>query len=608
MGEDSLPVGGASYAIKDKQGNVLFSGITDESGESGTYTLDAPPRDLSLTPNPNVRPYGVYDVAVLKPGFISLNFIDVEIFDGIESILPVNMLPQGPADEEEEITYVIPPPTAALPSYDNQAQVAPPDVPIGAPLARGFAIPAQDTAPQSAGDPVQPFVLPAVAMPDYVTVHLGTPSNSAARNVRVRFIDYIKNVTSSEIYPTWPNNSIIANVHCIVSFVLNRIYTEWYPSRGYNFTITNSTTVDQYFVEGRNIFQNISQIVDGIFNVYARRVGFRNPYFTEYCNGTTATCKGLSQWGTVTLANRGFTPLQILHNYYPRDLALFTATSSNNISSYPGSPLSLGSTGDNVRAIQNRLNRIRANYPAIPQITNPNGVFGADTQAAVRKFQEVFYLLQDGIVGRSTWNKITQIFVAVTKLAELNGEGERIGLSPTPPTVTIRQGARGADVIHAQFLLNYIGQFYPEIPRPILDSVFGTTTTNAVRAFQQRFGLTVDGVVGPATWRRMYEIYSGATGQEPPTVEPQPPTPTPCPGYPGFLLRQGSSGTAVRQLQTLINSARTTYSAVPSVTVDGIFGSLTAAAVRTFQLYAGLTVDGVVGPLTWAALTRIVCG
>jgi len=611
MGEESLPVGGVSYAIKDKEGNILFSGITDESGESGTYTLPAPPRELTLAPAPGTRPYGVYDVTVLKPGFITLNFIDVEIFDGIDSVLPVNMLPQGPGNEEEETTVVIPPPTAAVPTYDNRAQIAPPDVPMGAPLPQNWGIPYQDfAAPQdfatlqqiaaTAANTSDP--LPAVVMPDYVTVHLGTPSNSAAPNVRVRFIDYIKNVTSSEIYPTWPVNSIIANVHCIVSFVLNRIYTEWYRSRGYDFDITNSTTVDQYFVNGRNIYQNISQIVDGIFNVYARRVGFRNPYFTEYCNGTTVTCNGLSQWGTVTLANRGMTPLQILHNYYPRDLALFTAPSGNNITSYPG-PLSLGSSGANVRTIQNRLNRIRANYPAIPQITNPNGVFGADTQAAVRKFQQIFYLLQDGVVGRSTWNKITQIFVGVTKLAELGGEGERIGLSPTPPTVTIRQGDRGADVIHAQFLLNYIGQFYPEIPRPIMDSVFGATTTSAVQAFQRRFGLTADGIVGPATWRRMYEIYSGITGEEPGVPPPPPPN---CPQYPGFLLRPGSTGEAVRNLQTLLNTARRRYSSVPAVSVDGVFGPITAASVRTFQLYAGLAVDGIVGPATWSAL-RAIC-
>jgi len=649
MAQEGLPVAGVGYAILDKSGNVLFEGVTNENGESGVYTLEAPPRELSLTPNPDIRPYAVYDVWVGKPGFATLNFIDVEIFDGIEAILPVNMLPLQEGTDEEQ-TIVIPPPTAQLPSYDNIGQVAPPDVPVTEPVPPGYGIPLVNFAaprdiavianaagmemPLPTPSPLrgatpspsegefsriapaqdvitpQPLTLPAVIMPDYVTVHLGTPANTGAPRVRVRFIDYVKNVTCSEIYPTWPVNSIIANVHCIVSFVLNRIYTEWYRSRGYNYDITNSTTVDQYFVNGRQIFQNISQIVDGIFNVYARRIGFRNPYFTEYCNGTTATCKGLSQWGTVTLANRGLTPLQILHNFYPRDLALFTAPSGNNIESFPGT-LQTGSSGESVRRMQNRLNRIRANYPAIPLISNPNGVFGPETREAVRIFQRTFNLTQDGVVGRATWNKITQIFVAVTKLAELGGEGERIGLSPTAPTVTIRQGSRGADVIHAQFLLNYISQFYADIPSVIQDSIFGATTTEAVRAFQRRFGITADGVVGPNTWRKLYEVASGIIGQQPPE-QPRPPitppTPPSCPPYPGFLLRLGSRGDAVRNLQTLLNGARAKYSAVPAVAVDGIFGPLTAASVRTFQLYAGLAVDGIVGPLTWRALTDIVCG
>ena len=607
MGQEAVAVGGVSYAIMDKAGNVLFSGVTNENGESGVYTLDAPPRELSLTPNPDIRPYAVYDVWVGKPDFITKTYIDVEIFDGIQTILPVNMQPIEHGSEEVEETITIPPPTAQLPTY-YQDQNAPPDIPASVPVQQSSGMPIQEFPPPQdlTGDP-----LARVVVPDFVTVHLGTPGNVSAPNVRVRFIDYVKNVTCSEIYPTWPNNSIIANVHCIVSFVLNRIYTEWYRSRGFNYDITNSTTVDQYFVPNRQIFANISQIVDGIFNVYARRIGFRNPYFTEYCNGTTATCKGLSQWGTVTLANRGLTPLQILHNYYPRDLELVTAPSGNVIESYPGTSLTLGSQGASVRRIQNQLNRIRANFPLIPVISNPNGYFGPDTREAVRVFQRSFNLVQDGIVGRSTWNKIQQVFVAVTKLAELGGEGERIGLSPTPPTVTIRQGSRGQDVIHAQFLLNYISQFYPDIPAPIMDNIFGASTTDAVRAFQRRFGLTADGVVGPATWRRLYEVFAGIQGQQPPITTPPPPPPPPPPPaggppYPGYLLRQGSRGESVRTLQTLLNNSRKQYPAVPLVAVDGVFGPLTANAVRAFQRNAGLTVDGIVGPITWAALARLV--
>jgi peptidoglycan hydrolase-like protein with peptidoglycan-binding domain len=596
MGQQALPVAGVSYAILDQQGNVLFSGVTNENGESGVYTLDAPPRELSLTPNPNIRPYATYDVWVGGlAGFTSVMYRNVQIFDGIDGVLPVNLMPQAAGAEEEEHVVDIPPPTADLPSYDNQGQVAPPDEPIG-------------------GEGTATRALPNVEIPEYITVHLGAPGNSAAPNVRVRFADYIKNVASSEIYPTWPTNALIANIHAIVSFTLNRIYTEWYRSRGFPFDITNSTAVDQSFVNGREIFSNISQIVDGIFDVYARREGFINPYFTAYCNGTTVTCKGLSQWGTVTLANRGLTPLQILHTYYPRDLELNTAPGGGVVESYPGTSLTLGSTGDAVLRMQNQLNRIRANFPAIPQIPNPNGTFDAATQNAVRVFQRTFNLVQDGIVGRSTWNKIQQTFAAVTELAALGGEGERIGLSPTAPTVTIRQGARGADVVHTQFLLNYISQFYPEVPSVIQDSIFGASTTAAVQAFQRRFGLPADGVVGPATWARMYEVASGIIGQQPPSqpappITPPPTTPTPPsvgPSFPGYLLRLGSRGESVSTLQAMLNKARVRYNAIPLLAVDGIFGPMTNTAVRTFQLYHGLTVDGIVGPATWNALAALV--
>jgi peptidoglycan hydrolase-like protein with peptidoglycan-binding domain len=608
-GDGAIPVAGASYAIKDKSGNVLFSGITNENGESGVYTLEAPPRELSLTPNPGVRAYGVYDVWIAKPGFVTVTIIDVEVMDGLDAIQSVDLQPVTEGNEEEA-TIIIPPPTVAM-ATPTQEQEGTDEVKFGGDLAEwqimeGVSSPVG--APVTvAAQAAAPRTLSSVIIPDYITVHLGRPANSAAPRTRVRFIDYVKNVTCSEIYATWPTNSIIANVHCIVSFALNRVYTEWYRTRGYTFDITNSTTVDQYFVPGRTIFQNISQIVDGIFNVYARRSGFRNPYFTEYCSGTTATCKGLSQWGTVTLANRGFTPIQILHNFYPRDLILVTAPSGTVRESYPGVVLERGSTGENVRLIQNRLNRIRANFPAIPQIPNPNGVFGVETENAVRIFQRTFNLLQDGRVGRSTWNAIMRYWVSITKLSELNGEGERIGLDPNPPTVVIRQGSRGADVIHAQFILNFVAQFYPDINPPIMDSIFGASTDSAVRAFQRRFGLTVDGVVGPNTWRRMYEVYRTLQGQTPP-----PPnggggiTPPTRPPFPGVLLRRGSTGPSVRTLQELINNSRRTYAAVPALNVDGVFGPLTENSVRTFQRFAGLTVDGIVGPITWNALTALL--
>ncbi|MCL2797756.1 MAG: peptidoglycan-binding protein [Firmicutes bacterium] len=664
-GDGTIPEGGVSFAIKDKQGSVLYTGLTNENGESDVFTLETAPAELTMEPNPDLHPYANYDVWVAKPGFTSVNFIDAHVFDGIETILPINLEPALPGEDEEK-TIVDPPPLAALPT-PPQLQAGPPDIPEGSegPGVRGQGLGNKDvgrsafipppheletvkneelgvrseerrmyhgassrcdkhrkdgltpsfpsTIPNSSllipNSSVTPHVLASVVAPNYITVHLGTPGNTAAQNVRVRFIDYVKNTTSHEIYPTWPVNSIIANVHCIVTFALNRIYTEWYRARGFAYDITNSTTVDQYYNHGGQIFQNISQIVDSIFNIYAKREGFKNPYFTEYCNGTTSTCKGLSQWGTVTLANRGFTPLQILHNYYPNDLKLNNAPSADVAESFPGTALALGSSGASVRRLQLWLNRIRANFPLIPPINNPNGYFGADTQEAVRVFQRSFNLVQDGIVGRSTWNKISQVFTAVTKLAELGGEGERIGLSPTPPTSTISQGSRGHDVIQAQFLLDYIAQFYPEIPAPLMDNIFGASTADAVRAFQRRFGLTVDGVVGPNTWRRLYEVFRNVAGQVPPgtgTPPPPPPPPGPNPPYPGIPLRQGSRGEDVRTLQAMLNKARVKYPSIPLLAVDGAFGPMTDSAVRAFQRAAGLTVDGIVGPITWNALAAIV--
>ena len=608
-GLDTIPVADVSYIIKDKSGRTLFSGVTNENGESGIYTLDAPPKELSLYPDPyGRRPYSVYDIFVSKKGYADVKITDVQIFDGQMSVQPIDMVPLAPGETEYELTFIIPPPTAYLPT-PPQLQSGTEETlgPIEADqLAEGVGL--LDGAPvtveraMSAASRVQRTVI----IPDYITVHLGIPSNSSATNVRVRFIDYVKNVTSSEIYPDWPVNSIIANVHCIVSFALNRVYTEWYRVRGYPFDITNSTTVDQYFVYGRNIYQNISEIVDGIFNIYARRIGFRNPYFTEYCNGTTATCKGLSQWGTVTLANQGYTPIQILRHYYGSDIELVTGRSGAVSESYPGYTLQLGTTGENVRRMQMMLNRIRTSYPAIPSIPNPNGVFDANTENSVRAFQRTFNLLEDGKIGRNTWNRISQISSGIIKLSELNGEGERIGLSPTPPTSTIRQGNTGADVIHAQFLLDFIAQFYSDINAPLMDASFGPGTTQAVRAFQRRFGLTADGVVGPNTWRRMYEVYRELEKQVPPGVT-TPPSET-WPAYPGVLLRRGSTGNNVVTLQQMLNNSQTLYPGVPRVPTDGNFGPLTENAVRIFQQYAGLTVDGIVGPNTWNALRAISQG
>ena len=356
--------------------------------------------------------------------------------------------------------------------------------------------------------------------------------------------------------------------------------------------------MDQYYVHGRNIFDSVAVIVDRIFYNYIRRSGFKEPFYAEYCNGTTAKCSGLSQWGTVALANQGYTPINILKYYYPKDIEIVEANLFGGISeSYPGYALRLGSVGEYVRVMQIFLNRIRGDFPNIPRIQRTDGVFGADTQAAVREFQKTFNLAQDGVIGRATWNYISRIYVAVKKLAQLTSEGERIGVGKAPPNVTIRQNARGENVVLLQFLLNTIAQFYASVPEVIETGVFDAGTLASVRAFQKGFGLTQDGIVGSGTWRALYDAYNSIVGTVP--VPPSRPE-----DYPGTPLRRGSGGDSVKLMQNYLNTIAEVFPDIPKVAADGIFGAMTEQQVMAFQRLFGLTVDGIVGPSTWQSIVE----
>ena len=351
-----------------------------------------------------------------------------------------------------------------------------------------------------------PTVLPYI--PQRITVHLGTP-NSNAENVTVSFSDYVKNVASSEIYPTWDESALRANILAIVSFALNRVYTEFYRSRGYDYDITNSTAFDQYFVNGRSFFDNVSRLVDELFNDYLRRPGFVEPLAAKFCNGTTVTCEGLSQWGSQNLAEQGFNSTEILRNYYG-DVEIVTNAPIQGItSSYPGNPLRRGTTGPSVVTVQTELNRISQNYPAIPKIPVVDGIFGSRTEAAVRKFQEVFNLTPDGIVGPATWNSLVRIYVAVNRLAELRSEGQRFYANSWATTDPIEQGDRGIKVEHLQYMLSVLSAYIPEIPPLTIDGIFGGATRAAVIAAQRRFGLPQTGIVDFDTWDEIYDQFSG---------------------------------------------------------------------------------------------------
>ncbi len=442
--------------------------------------------------------------------------------------------------------------------------------------------------------PVTPVI------PDYITVHLGPP-NSNARNVRVPFTEYIKNVASSEIYPSWPENAIRANIYAQVSFALNRIFTEYYRSRGYNFDITNSTAYDQAYIDGRDIYSNISRLVDELFNDYVRKGNQIQPYFTEYCDGRNVTCRGLSQWGTVTLANQGRTPYQILRNYYGNDINIVNNAPVRNIpESYPGTLLRLGTVGEDVRTIQRQLNRIRRNYPAIPPIPDTNGIYDAATRAAVTQFQRIFNLQADGIVGKATWYKIKQIFNAVTRLSELYSEGITISDVERIFSEVLRRGDRGVDVRTIQYYLNFIGFFNDRLPQISVDGIFGPATENAVRAFQREYGLTADGIVGRATWNALLDAYYSILNSLPDEYRSYSSL-----LYPGYTLTTGASGNVVTQVQTFLRTIAQNNNAVPLITVDGVYGNATKAAVTAVQRLAGLPQNGAVGPLTWNAIVNL---
>ena len=351
-----------------------------------------------------------------------------------------------------------------------------------------------------------PIVTPYV--PQNITVHLGPPSSNAA-NVTLPFADYVKNVTSSEIYPTWDESALRANILAIVSFALNRVYTEFYRSRGYDFDITSSTAFDQAFVNGRSYFQNISRLVDELFNDYLRRPNFVEPLAAKFCNGTTVTCEGLSQWGSQNLAREGYNSDQILKSYYGDIETVINAPIRGLTSSYPGTPLKVGSTGPNVVILQTSLNRIAQNYPAIPKIPAVDGIFGSRTKASVVAFQEIFGLTPDGIVGPATWYKIVRLYTAVTSLSELRSKGQQFYAINWSPPNGLQIGDSGEKVRLLQYMLSVLSSFISSIPQVNVDGIYGPNTRSAVLAAQRRFGLPETGTVGQQTWDKIYEQYSG---------------------------------------------------------------------------------------------------
>ena len=398
-GLNSRPVADATIHISytGVPDSILEELHTDSSGQTETIELDAPPLEYSLNPAIEEQPYSEYTLHIEAPGFESVSIAGVEILPTVKAIQNVTMNPSDTTGPSEEV-FVIPAHTlyGTYPAKIPESEIKPMD---------------------ETGE----IVLSRVVVPEYIVVHDGSPRDSTARNYYVKYKDYIKNVASSEIYATWPEDTIRANVLAIMSFTLNRVYTEWYRNMGYDFTITSSTAFDHKWVPERNIYADISVIVDELFSNYLSRPGVRQPILTQYCDGRQVQCPDwMTQWGSCSLGEQGYSAIQILRYYYGDDMYIDTAESIAGIpSSWPGYDLDTGATGSKVRQMQEQLNTIAGAYPALPRI-DADGVYGPATKAAVRKFQSIFGLPATGIVDYPTWYKISEVYVGVSRIAELN--------------------------------------------------------------------------------------------------------------------------------------------------------------------------------------------
>ena len=433
-------------------------------------------------------------------------------------------------------------------------------------------------------------------IPTNVTVHLGAP-NTQARNVTVPFTDYIKNVASSEIFPSWPQASLRANILAQISYTLNRVYTEYYPSRGYDFDITNDTRYDHAYTENGEVFDTVSVIVDELFNNYIRRKGTVEPLAAKFCDGRITLCDGLLQWGTVELANQGYDTLEILKYYYGDDIEIVeNAPLADKTESYPGTALSRGSFGDDVRTIKNELSRIRRNYPAIPALT-ATSVYDGETEAAVREFQRIFNLTPDGIVGKATWYQIKRVYTAVKRLAELTSEGLTIPEVERVFRTTLSLGDRGVEVEAVQYYLAFLGYFYPQLAPIPINGFFDDMTGDAVFTFQNAYGLPVTGEINLETYYTIERAYKETVAQLPANYQSAIGEP-----YPGRFLVEGDRGEEVRVIQGYLSRISRTDPAIPDVAADGIFGPQTKRAVVALQKQLGVEENGAIGPVEWVEI------
>ena len=437
-------------------------------------------------------------------------------------------------------------------------------------------------------------------VPNNITVHLGAPDENA-RDITVPFTEYIANVASSELYPTWPKNALIANIYAIISFAMNKIYNEWYRSKGYSFDITSSPIYDQTFKENRSTYENIDNIVEDIFNNYVVKGSQVQPYFTRYCDGKVTKCDGLSQWGSVELANQGKTPLQILKNYYGNDIKIkYDAPVGDMTEGFPGYDVSLGSFGNPVLAIQRDLRRIRQNYPAIPNISNTYGIYDEETKDAVKKFQEIFNLKVTGVVDKATWYKIKYIYTSVKKLSDLYSEGLTKEEATFLYEDELNYGDTGIDVEYIHYFLDAIAFLDKDIPRLKTNSVYNDNSVTMVKAFQQKYNLPVTGIFTYRDFKVLKNVYDGILKSFPEEYKDYVNE-----LYPNYFLTRGVTGDDVKRFQRFLLKICKYDHSIPGVRVNGIFDELTEKSVFKLQKDYGFDVNGIVGPLLWRKVVEL---
>lgn len=439
-----------------------------------------------------------------------------------------------------------------------------------------------------------------VYVPEMITVHLGLPDESA-ENVALPFTDYIKNVASSELYPTWPESALRANIYAIISIALNRVFTEWYRTKGYNFDITSSTQFDQSFVNGRGNYEPINKIVDEIFNSYIVREGQITPLFTTYCDGRTSQCQGMYQWGSVDLANQGYDPMEILEYYYGQDTTIVTDAPIGSVAPiYPGTPVKTGDSGIFVLLVKIALNRISNNFPAIKRILPLDQDFTPAMEESVREFQKIFNIEPTGIVDLGTWQRIRYTYSAVRKLAELSSKG--IYLSEIIETFT--EDLQDELVLPStqliQYFINILSTHYNTIPAVEINGRWTDETENSLMEFQKVSNLPVTGIVDEQTWKTMYSSASGILNNIPPTVLNLPRF-----LFPNLIYKKGSEGSGVYVLQQYLSYIALSFPEITAPKITGIFDDETEASVKAFQQTFNLNPDGIVERTTWETMARL---